>query len=106
MLTLIDESATTKSVFRAAMEGLVPAPILARRDKIGFNTPQDSWLRAVSPWVHRVLDSERAKSIPAVNQSLLASMSSDMLAGRNGTGQFLWRWLNLTRWSDLMQVEF
>lgn len=36
---LIAETGETKSVFRAAMRGIVPDPLLDRRDKVGFETP-------------------------------------------------------------------
>src|SRR5205807_3214015 len=37
---LIGRDGTTKNVFRQAMRGLVPDTILDRRDKIGFQTPE------------------------------------------------------------------
>ena len=36
---LIAEYSETKSVFRAAMRGIVPNTLLDRRDKVGFETP-------------------------------------------------------------------
>jgi asparagine synthase (glutamine-hydrolysing) len=41
---LIDVQGATKSVFRAAMRGIVPDKILDRRDKIGFETPMGEWV--------------------------------------------------------------
>lgn len=35
----------TKSVFRKAISGLVPREIQYRRDKKGFNVPEDRWMR-------------------------------------------------------------
>jgi asparagine synthase (glutamine-hydrolysing) len=37
---LVSSSGQTKSVFRAAMRGIVPEDILLRKDKIGFATPR------------------------------------------------------------------
>jgi asparagine synthase (glutamine-hydrolysing) len=42
---LLSDSGETKSVFRAAMRGIVPDEILDRRDKIGFETKDKAWLR-------------------------------------------------------------
>lgn len=42
---LVAPTAETKTVFRAAMREIVPDEILDRRDKVGFDTPQESWLR-------------------------------------------------------------
>jgi asparagine synthase (glutamine-hydrolysing) len=42
---LVSADGQTKSIFRAAMRGIVPDEIIDRRDKIGFETPESSWLR-------------------------------------------------------------
>jgi|694.fasta_scaffold02145_12 asparagine synthase (glutamine-hydrolysing) len=41
---LISQKGETKSIFREAMRGLVPDVILDRKDKIGFQTPEQIWL--------------------------------------------------------------
>ena len=33
----------TKAVLRDAVRGIVPREVLARRDKVGFETPQAAW---------------------------------------------------------------
>jgi asparagine synthase (glutamine-hydrolysing) len=50
---LISKNGVSKSVFRAAMQGLVPDIILNRRDKIGFATPEKRWLQALNLWVEQ-----------------------------------------------------
>src|SRR5439155_11466810 len=45
----------TKAVLRDAARGSVPALVLDRRDKIGFETPQSAWL-AESAWIARIGD--------------------------------------------------
>jgi len=42
---LVSADGETKSIFRAAMRGIVPDEILDRRDKIGFETPEKAWLQ-------------------------------------------------------------
>jgi asparagine synthase (glutamine-hydrolysing) len=37
---------TTKYILRKAMKGLVSDRILERKDKIGFATPDESWMRS------------------------------------------------------------
>ena len=37
----------TKSIFRQAITGLVPREIQYRRDKKGFNVPEDTWMRGI-----------------------------------------------------------
>jgi asparagine synthase (glutamine-hydrolysing) len=40
---LLWRNGTTKWLLRRAMRGLVPDRVLERRDKIGYETPQDRW---------------------------------------------------------------
>ena len=35
----------TKRVLRRAMAGILPEDVRKRRDKLGFTTPEESWLR-------------------------------------------------------------
>jgi len=43
---LLSDDGVTKYVFREAMRGIVPDQILDRKDKIGFETPDNQWLLA------------------------------------------------------------
>jgi asparagine synthase (glutamine-hydrolysing) len=43
----------TKRILRDAARGLVPEPVLARRDKVAFETPQARWL-ATPAWRERI----------------------------------------------------
>ena len=102
---LIDAQGTTKAVFRAAMRGIVPDAVLDRRDKIGFATPQTDWLTAMSPWVERVLESEAAKAVPLLNQTVMRGQWAQAKASGQMPGE-MWRWLNLIRWAEQTGVEF
>src|SRR5439155_23688177 len=44
---IIGPQGLSKLVFREAMRGIVPAEILARRDKIAFATPETRWMIAL-----------------------------------------------------------
>lgn len=52
------EGATTKAILRRAMEGIVPGPILKRRDKLTYAPPQRSWAQGpLKGWLLRQLES-------------------------------------------------
>ena len=57
----------TKAVLRDAVRGVVPATVLDRRDKVGFETPQAAWL-SEPDWVSRIgevlLDPRRESARP------------------------------------------
>jgi asparagine synthase (glutamine-hydrolysing) len=97
---------TSKAVFRAAMRGLVPDPILNRRDKIGRSTPEHKWLLAVDQWVQSLLGSEVAAGMPCFD---LVAMRREWARIRDGKQAFdnrIWRWLNAIRWSHQFEVEY
>ncbi len=103
---LIAPDGTTKNVFRLAMRGLVPQPILDRKDKVGFATPEQGWLNHLRPWVDKVLRSDTAQGIPALNVNLIQRDWQAIRAGQRPFDFRVWRWLNLIRWAERYQVRF
>jgi asparagine synthase (glutamine-hydrolysing) len=103
---ILGRDGTTKRVFRQAMRGIVPDPILDRRDKIGFATPEKRWLTALRPWVEAALASERARSIGALDVAAVQRDWQAVLAGRVKFDFRIWRWVNLIRWADRFNVDF
>jgi asparagine synthase (glutamine-hydrolysing) len=102
---ILGNDGTSKNVFRAAMRGIVPDAILDRRDKIGFATPEQRWLRTLRPWVEQTLTSERARAIGALNQAALQRDWHAVLAGRARFDFRIWRWVNLIRWAERFDVQ-
>ncbi len=53
---------TTKVVLRNAMAGIVPDSVRLRKDKIGFETPEESWFRGdLAAWISDVFASSSFK---------------------------------------------
>ncbi len=103
---LISGDGETKSVFRRAMRGLVPDTILDRRDKIGFVTPQDTWLRTADGWLTSILESDGARRLPVFEHNRMRAIAA---AAHSGTGPIpgeIWRWANLIRWANMFDVRF
>lgn len=67
---------TTKYVLRKAFQDLVPEPILERRDKIGFSTPEAGWLAGESAWVTSILNSNRLTRLGIFNRENTVSAFS------------------------------
>ncbi len=103
---IIAPDSTTKAIFREAMRGIVPDPILDRRDKIGFATPEREWLMTLTPWVEKILRSDAAKQVSALN---LTAIEAEWQAIRQGQKPFdfrVWRWLNVIEWSRQNEITF
>lgn len=100
---LIDSAGTTKSVLRRALRGLVPDPVLDRRDKIGFVTPEARWF-AGSPALRAMLE-RTSDTLPACFAPAAAERLRAVAAGRQVHDGATWRIFNLARWAELMRVE-
>ncbi len=96
---LISKDATSKAVFRRAMRGIVPDPVLDRKDKIGFSTSQASWLQLAAPWVEETL--LIAKDTLALDSECLWNMWRGLQSGNRRFEGPLWRCLNFLRWMKL-----
>jgi len=103
---LIDDHATAKVVLRRAMEGLVPDPILRRRDKIGFATPERAWLEALSGWVGTTLSGAAAQQVQGLRPAALLEEWKAVEAGRRRFDFRIWRGLNLVCWAQTYDVGF
>jgi asparagine synthase (glutamine-hydrolysing) len=103
---LISDDGTNKSILRAALRGLVPEPILERRDKVGFATPERDWLTQLGEWVTPILSGDTAHAIPALRNKAMLSEWAGVHSGRRPFGWHIWRWLNLIQWSELTGACF
>ena len=102
---LVDGQATSKSVLRAALRGLVPDVILDRRDKIGFATPDRRWARELQPWFLKVLRSDAARANPWLDADRALSVLDTRAARGESFGFDLWRTVNLVRWIEVFDVD-
>lgn len=103
---IIARDGTTKHVFRQAMRGIVPDPILDRRDKVGFETPEQRWLAVLKPWVDEVFAGAAPAEIPVLNLPAVRAEWEGVLTGKRPFDWRVWRWINLIRWSELHSVQF
>jgi asparagine synthase (glutamine-hydrolysing) len=104
---IIAPDGTTKAVFRKAMRGLVPDPILNRRDKVGFATPERNWLMTnLSSWLEGTFNSPAARRIPAFVPSQLNAAWARAKRHPRQFGWHFWRCVNLILWAEAYNVVF
>ncbi len=97
---LISPDGTTKHVFREAMRGIVPDPVLDRKDKIGFATPERTWLVKLDHWVKERLS--RASELQCFNSEELHTEWERVVSGQADFNFRCWRWLNAIEWNDML----
>lgn len=97
--------ADTKRVLRRAMKDLLPREVSERRDKLGFATPESSWMRGplrgpVEDGVERTL-----RVLPGMlDAGGTRRLASDMLEGRAPADFQLWRIVSLGLWAERFRV--
>jgi asparagine synthase (glutamine-hydrolysing) len=89
----------TKVILRRSLGDRIPASILARRDKMGFETPTDPWLRGrYSAEVRRRLLTDGPLH-QWVKRGVMEDELERYLSGQRDVGLQVWRWLSLEAWS-------
>lgn len=99
---LISPQGETKHIFRAAMRGIVPDAILNRRDKVGFETPELEWLRALAPQIREWLSEDTGASF--LDRKQLVAEFDAVIDGRKPFSWQTWRWINFQRWLTVMNI--
>ncbi len=102
---IVGDDGTTKRVFREAMRGIVPDAILDRRDKIGFATPEEQWMRRLDGWIRKLLASDAARSIPALDIGRTQDLWQATVEGKRRDFE-IWRALNVIHWSQQFNVTY
>lgn len=93
---LISRQGETKHVFRAAMRGIVPDAILNRKDKVGFATPEQVWLKQLG---NKVLDwLAVADDLPFLNAPKCRAEVKSIIDGSRPFDFRAWRLVNYCRW--------
>jgi asparagine synthase (glutamine-hydrolysing) len=103
---LISTDGTRKHVLRAALRGIVPDAVLDRKDKLGFQKPHRSSMMGLQPYVERVLANDAARQASALNFSKVQQQWADVLNDKCPFDYRVWRWINLIRWAELLDVRF
>lgn len=102
---LIGPDGTTKRILRTAMRGIVPDVVLARRDKIGFATPEVRWF-AESPALRARLAAAAAGPMPECFGPETGAWLRAVAEQRAPYGPAVWRCWNVLRWASLLKLEF
>ncbi|OZI72183.1 asparagine synthase (glutamine-hydrolyzing) [Bordetella genomosp. 12] len=100
---LLSSRADTKHLLRAALKGIVPQAVLERKDKIGFATPEQAWMRALAPQLRQWL--QAGPQVPFIRREKMLAHFDAMMEGRSAFSWQAWRWVNFSRWMTLNAVD-
>jgi asparagine synthase (glutamine-hydrolysing) len=94
----------TKVVLRDGLRNILPPMVAARRDKMGFVTPEEVWLReTASDWFRGNIEAAIAVTPDFYDAARVRVVLEDMIAGRVPFSFLPWRILCLGRWMAAVQ---
>lgn len=89
----------TKYVLREAMKNHLPMGIYKRRDKLGFPTPENAWMRGkLKGWVMDSVYSTEFKSMPFLNWYRFEKRLEHFMRYGGDWGAHLWSILSVYNW--------
>jgi len=90
----------TKYILRQVMKGLLPEPIRKRKDKIGFETPQDEWFRTpdFQALINEILNSESFQNRGFIYSKKALDLYSKHLKKEINISKEIWKWIHLELW--------
>jgi asparagine synthase (glutamine-hydrolysing) len=89
----------TKWLHRAAFAGMLPPEVVWRRDKVGFETPEQQWFREGKSALLDLLSSDEAA--PYLDMARVRREAPGLI-DRGETAQ-VWRWINLVQWLRVLR---
>ncbi|MDD5496133.1 MAG: asparagine synthase (glutamine-hydrolyzing) [Candidatus Omnitrophica bacterium] len=90
----------TKYVLRMSLKGVIPEEVRLRKDKMGFATPLERWLKTgLKAKALEIFSSREFASRPYFDQKEVLRIFKDFTEGRTSNGHYMvWSWLNLELW--------
>ncbi|MGH9303578.1 MAG: asparagine synthase (glutamine-hydrolyzing) [Acidimicrobiales bacterium] len=88
----------SRSIFREAFSGSLPGKVRLRRKKIGFTTPEITWLRAERARIQGLLRSPSFCSRPYWDGPLVARAFKKVCDGELEESPLFWRLVNVEAW--------
>jgi asparagine synthase (glutamine-hydrolysing) len=94
------KAGSTKVIFKAAIEDMLPNLIRERKDKIGFAAPVDELFRdgRVIQFTNEIITSKSFRSRPYWRWSVIETMVRKHQECGVNIGDTIWKWINLELW--------
>jgi asparagine synthase (glutamine-hydrolysing) len=90
----------TKFVLRNAVRGLVPEVVRTRKDKIGYEPPQQAWMAGpMRPWIQDLFFSRAFMTRPWIDRKIVDKTWRAFNGGYPHACGTLWKWLSLEMWA-------
>jgi asparagine synthase (glutamine-hydrolysing) len=99
----VPNTGVSKSLLRESMKGLVPFEVLYRKDKIGFETPENDLVN--SSILIEAIKGHRFSDASILKEKLLIAEFTNQKKLSVAETRQIWRVFNLIRWAELHDIE-
>ena len=100
-----EKEGVNKRVMRAAMNSQIPKEIKNRKDKMGFTTPEELWVREKRPEVFREKVAEAVHVTDGIIKPEALDYFDDMVTGKLPFDYTYWRLILFGEWVKKFQVR-
>ena len=102
---LVRANQPLKSIECAAMRGMVPDAILARKERTGFPVPATEWLDELAPWVDSLMT--EVEDFPFLVGSRVRQIWQRVRSNNSSVPAafLIWRWIFLAGWLRYFAVR-
>lgn len=92
-------NAITKFTLREAMRGKLPEAVRTRKDKMGFVTPEQTWLnQEFKEWLREIFSSTSFRQRGYFDSPQIFRALDEHASGKRNLKFLAWRWANLELW--------
>ena len=95
----------TKRVLRGAMSGILPEKIRLRPDKLGFITPEQSWVKKSDPQLFRTELREAVENSQGILSPSVLTVLEEMIGGRRPFSFLVWRLICFGKWLERFSIS-
>ena len=100
---LVSKEGITKSIFKDAMNGIMPKEIILRKDKIGFATPEIELIKILMNDLDEYIDI--AKDIPFFEYKNLKNYLKFLVRSNKNFDWIAWRIINFCYWFKINKLD-
>ncbi len=95
---------TSKFVLRSAMKNILPKKVLNRKDKMGFVTPEEVWMKEHAVQIQKDLLQAVEKSNGFINNNIVTKFNN-VVQSKTKFNPQVWRVLSFAKWLEVFSVE-
>lgn len=87
------------------MQHILPEKVCWRRDKMGFQTPENLWLQAAGDKIRELFSISNLRCRKYLDQKAILSNFDKYLDRQTKGDNQIWRWINLEYWMEQFDLS-